>query len=155
MIASTSPTQTSIKTAALISGFCLLIMVIAAPVAEMYAYPKLIVRGSIAETINNLSMQKSLFTTCILAYLLTFILDIVVSWSLYLLLKPVNADVSLLAALFRVVYTVVAIAALLNLVSVYRIVYSSTAFSLEPENIRLQVAQYLNAFKSSSEVALS
>ncbi|WP_018616636.1 DUF4386 domain-containing protein [Segetibacter koreensis] len=140
--------QVSLKTAALISGFCLLIMVVAAPIAEMYAYPKLIVLGSLAETVETLSRHRNLFTICILRYLATFILDVVVAWSLYVLLKPVNAEVSLLTALFRIVYTVVALVALLNLVSVYRIVYGSTAFTLDNQSLHMQVANYLNAFKS-------
>lgn len=140
--------QVSLKTAALLSGFCLLTMVIAAPIAEMYAYPKLIVRGSLAETVETLSSHKGLFTTCILGYLITFLLDIVVAWSLYVLLRPVNVDVSLLAALFRIVYTVVALAALLNLVSVYRIVYASSVFTLDNDMTQLQVANHLNAFKA-------
>jgi hypothetical protein len=144
----THTNSVSLKTAALISGLCLLIMVVAAPIAEMYAYPKLIVRGSLNDTITNLTTHRGLFTICILGYLITFILDIVVAWSLYVLLKPVNADVSLLAALFRIVYTMLALVALLNLVSSYRIVYSSTVFTLDNQSTNQQVAHYLNAFKS-------
>jgi uncharacterized membrane protein YuzA (DUF378 family) len=142
------PNHVSLKTAALISGLCLLMMVIAAPIAEMYAYPKLVVRGNIDDTIINLSTHRELFTTTILCYLTTFVLDIVVAWSLYVFLKPVNAEVSLLAALFRIIYTIVGLVALLNLVSVYRMVYNSTAFTLETQSTNLQVAHYLNAFKS-------
>jgi hypothetical protein len=144
----TQSNQVSLKTAALISGFGLLIMIVAAPIAEMYAYPKLIVRGSLSETVETLSNHRNLFTTCILGYLVTFILDFVVAWSLYVLLKPVNAEVSLLTALFRIVYTVVSFVALLNLVSVYRIVYASTVFTLDNQSTQMQVANYLNAFKS-------
>jgi len=138
----------SLKTAALISGLCLLIMVVAAPIAEMYAYPKLIVRGSVTDTVTNLITHRGLFTICILCYLITFIFDIVVAWSLYVLLKPVNAEVSLLAALFRIVYTMLALVALLNLVTCYRIVYSSTVFALDNQSANQQVVHYLNAFKS-------
>jgi hypothetical protein len=137
----------SLKTAALISGISLLVMVVAAPIAEIYAYPKLIVRGSLSDTVINLSTHKSLFTICIIGYLVTFIFDIVVAWSLYVFLKRVSAEVSLLAALFRMVYTVLALAALLNLVSVYRIVYGSTVFTLDNQSNHLQIAHYLNAFK--------
>lgn len=142
------PNQVSLRTAALISGFCLLVMVIVAPIAEMYAYPKLIVRSSITETIETLSSNRNLFTICILGYLLTFILDVIVAWSLFILLKPVNAGVSLLTGLFRIVYTVVALAALLNLVSVYRIVYASTVFTLDNQSAQSQIANYLNSFKA-------
>jgi hypothetical protein len=140
--------RVSLKTAALISGISLLIMVVAAPIAEIYAYPKLIVRSSLSDTVTNLSTHKSLFTICIFGYLVTFILDIIVAWSLYVFLKRANAEVSLLAALFRIVYTIVGLVALLNLVSVYRIVYSSTVFTLDNQSNHLQVAHYLNAFKS-------
>lgn len=138
----------SLKTAALISGFCLLVMVIAAPIAEMYAYPKLVVSGNLSDTVQNLSTQKGLFLICIMGYLLTFVLDIVVAWSLHLFLKPVNAEGSLLTAWFRVVYTVVAFVALLNLVSVYRMLHAPTGFLLDNESNNLQIAHYLNAFKS-------
>jgi hypothetical protein len=140
--------QISLKTAALISGLCLLLMVIAAPIAEMYAYPKLITRGSLSDTISHLSNNRELFNLTILGYLLTFILDIVVAWSLYVYLKPVNPDVSLLTALFRIVYTIIALVALLNLVSVYRIVYGSTVFIIDGHDKDLQIAHYLNAFKA-------
>jgi len=138
----------SLKTAALISGSCLLLMVIAAPIAEMYAYPKLVNRGSLSDTIIHLSNNRGLFNLVILGYLLTFILDIVVSWSLYVYLKPVNRDVSLLTALFRIVYSIIALVALLNLVSVYRIVYGSTVFVFDGHDKDLQIAHYVNAFKS-------
>ena len=137
----------SLKTAALISGVCLLLMVIAAPIAEMYAYPKLITRGSLSDTISHLSNNRKLFNVTILGYLLTFILDIVVAWSLYIYLKPINPDVSLLTALFRIVYTIIALVALLNLVSVYRIVYGSTVFIIDGHDKDLQIALYLNAPK--------
>jgi hypothetical protein len=141
-------THVSLKAAALISGLCLLLMVIAAPIAEMHAYPKLIVRGNVADTIMNLSANRGLFNLTVFCYLLTFVLDIIVAWSLYVYLKPINPELSLLTALFRFVYTIIASVALLNLVSAYRTVYVSTVFPLDGLNKNLQVAQYLNAFKS-------
>ena len=71
-----------------------------------------------------------------------------------MLLKPVNAEVALLTALFRIVYAVVALVALLNLVSVYRIVYAATVFTLDNQSAGLQVANYLNAFKPQWHFAL-
>jgi hypothetical protein len=138
----------SLKKAAIISGCVLLLMVIAALFAEMYAYPKIISRGNITETINAISTKKFLFAACILSYLLTFILDIIVAWSLYVLLKPVNESLSLLSAWFRIVYTVISIVALQNLVAAYRLIHYTSAFSISTENTPLQMSQFLNAFKS-------
>ena len=46
--------KTSLGTAALIAGIGLLIMVIAAPYAELYAYPKLVVPRNAAQTVQNI-----------------------------------------------------------------------------------------------------
>ena len=46
--------KTSLGTAALVAGIGLLIMVIAAPFAELYVFPRLIVSGNAAETIKNI-----------------------------------------------------------------------------------------------------
>jgi len=140
--------------AAIISGIGLLIMVVAALFAEMYAFPKIIVRGNIQETMDTLIANKGLMIACILGYLLTFILDIIVAWSLCVLLRPVNADVSLLASWFPIVYTIVALVALLNLVEAYRLLHFSSVFNLKNENPGFQLAQYLNAFKAQWYFAL-
>jgi len=49
-----SPNETSLSTAAMIAGFSILAMVLAAPFAELYAFPKLIVRGNGGETTKNI-----------------------------------------------------------------------------------------------------
>jgi len=85
-----STNKTSLGKAALIAGIGLLIMVIAAPYAELYVYPKLIVPANAAETTKNIIANKTLFTSAIFGYLITFICDLVVAWALYILLKPVN-----------------------------------------------------------------
>ncbi|MBD2770481.1 DUF4386 domain-containing protein [Hymenobacter sp. BT664] len=148
MLADIQTNRISLSKAAIISGISLLIMVVAALFAEMYAYPKIIVRGDIRETITTLSGNKSLFAACILCYLVTFILDIVVAWSLYILLKPVNSSLSLLTSWFRIVYTILALIALQNLVGAYRLLHFSSVFTIPDENVSFQMAQYLNAFKS-------
>ena len=50
--------KTSLGTAALIAGIGLLIMVIAAPYAELYAYPKLVVPRNAAQTVQNISRTR-------------------------------------------------------------------------------------------------
>src|SRR6476659_3517390 len=108
-------TKTSLRTASLIAGFSLLVMVISAPFVELVAYPKLVIPGKATETIQNIKNNRGLFTYVIFGYLLTFIADVVVAWALYILLKPVNEHLSLLTAMFRGIYTIIALLALLNL----------------------------------------
>src|SRR6266496_1784770 len=140
----------SLRAAALIAGLGLLLMVLAAPFAELYVYPKLVVSGNTAETVKNIMANKSLFTAAIFAYLITFICDVLVAWALYVLLKPVNESLSLLTALFRLVYTVIALVALLNLVTVLRLLNLPDALTVFPlEQFYAQVMLSLTAFRSN------
>lgn len=140
----------SLRAAALTAGLGLLIMVIVAPFAEVFAFPKLVVSNNIEETVENITLKKGLFVSMIFGYLVTFICDIVVAWALYILLRPVNESLSLLTALFRWVYTVIALMALLNLVTVYRML-DSTGYStgLEPGQMNTQIMLLLKSFRSN------
>jgi len=139
-----SKNKVSLRRAALIAGLGLFIMVIAAPFAELYVYPKLIVAGNAAETAKNIIANKALFISCIFGYLVTFICDVLVAWALYVLLKPVNENLSLLTAWFRLVYAVIALVALLNLVNVLQLLNTSDYVTAFQSN---QVMISLNAFR--------
>jgi hypothetical protein len=145
-----SANRISLRTAALIAGIGLLIMVFVAPFAELYVYPKLVVPGSAAETAQNIIANKTLFISAILGYLITFICDVLVAWALYVLLKPVNENLSLLTAWFRLVYTVIALVALLNLVTVLRLLNTSDTLTIFPaDQFYAQIMLSINAFRSN------
>jgi hypothetical protein len=145
----TAPQQTSIKTAALVAGFGLLLMVLTAPVAELYVFPKLIVPGDPAQTVHHLQAERGFFVLGILGYLVTFIADIVVAWALYIFFKPANQSLSLLTALFRLVYTVIALIAIANLTTIYKIINTSTYTSfLSVDQANNQVMLNYYSFKS-------
>jgi len=144
-----STTNTPIRRAAIIAGIGLLIMVIAAPFAELFVFPKLVVPGNATETAKNIVANKTLFISGIFGYLITFICDLLVSWALYVLLKPVNENLSLLTAWFRLVYTVIALVALLNLVTVFRLLNASAYLTVfQPDQLHAQAMLSLDAFRS-------
>ena len=144
-----STNKTLLGKAALIAGIGLLIMVIAAPFAELYVLPKLVVPANAAETVSNIMANQPLYTYAIFAYLITFICDLVVAWALYVLLKPVNKNLSLITAGFRWVYTGIALVALANLVTVLRLLNTSNTLSLlEPDRLGAQVMFSLSAFRT-------
>lgn len=97
-------------------------MVFAVPFAELYVYPKLIVPANPAETVQNIIAHKMLFLGAIFCYLITFICDVVVAWALYVLLVPVSKSISLLAALFRLMYAAISIFAFINLFTLYKLI---------------------------------
>lgn len=91
------------------------------PFASFSVLPKIFVATSAAQTSQNILANQSLFVAAIFAMLLNFIGDVVAAWGLYVLLRPVNAPVSMLTAWLRVVYAAVGIVAVLNLATAYRL----------------------------------
>jgi Domain of unknown function (DUF4386) len=145
----TNLNQTSLQSAAWIAGLSLLVMVIAAPYAEMYVFPKLIVPYQPNETAKNIIENKPLFISGIFAYLITFIGDLVLAWALYILLKPVNKNISLLTAWFRLVFALIALVALNNVITAFRLLTSPGYFNfLEHDQLTSFAMIYLNAFKN-------
>lgn len=144
-----STNKISLCTAALIAGISLLGSVIAAPFAELYVFPKLVVPYEAAITAKNIIAHQSLFTAAIFAYLFTFICDIVLAWALYILLKPVNKQLSKLTAWFRLVYTIIALVALNNLITAFRLL-TTTEYSklFKRDQLEALVMIYLRAFKN-------
>jgi hypothetical protein len=140
--------QISLRTAAVIAGFATLTMVICAPFAELYAYPKLVIPGNGAETVKNIIAQQTLFAALIMGYVVTLVCDILAAWALYILLKPVNAYLSILTAMFRLVFAIIAIVSLLNLVNTARMVTNPDYLLIfKPNQIQAQVMLSLNAFR--------
>jgi hypothetical protein len=120
--------EISLRQAALVAGLAYLLT--PTPFAEFYVYPHLIIPGKIEQTAQNILAHQSLFAVGILCYLFSYVLDVIIAWALYYLLKPVSASLSLLAAWFQLVYTAVGISASLNLVTVLRLLNT-------PENAAL------------------
>ena len=142
--------KTSLRSAALIAGLGLLLMVVAAPFAELFVFPKLVVPGDAVGTTHNIIANQTLFAAAIFGYLITFLCDLVVAWALYIFLKPVHENLSLLAAWFRLVYTVIAIVALLNLVTILRALNTSDVLTgLPGDAFSAQVLLSIDAFRSN------
>ncbi len=107
------------RRAALVAGLGYLLT--PTPFAEFYVYPHLVIPGHIDLTAQNILAHQGLFAAGILAYVFSFVFDVVIAWALYYLLKPVSASLSRLAAWFQLVYTAAGLCACLNLVTVLRL----------------------------------
>lgn len=141
--------QISLRSAALTAGIALLIAAISAPFAEMYVFPKLIVSYKPMETAANVLANEPLYIAGIYGYLVCFICDLVITWALYILLKPVNEHLSMLTALFRLVYTVIALVTLMNLVTAFRLLTTPEYLTIfEKDQLYAQAMIYLRAFKN-------
>src|SRR5439155_17928756 len=71
--------------------------------AEFYARGSLIVPGDAAQTARNIAASERLFRIGTVSDLITFAGDAILVWALYVVLKPVNGNVALLAAFLRIV----------------------------------------------------
>ena len=143
----------TLRQAALIAGFGYLLDPVS--YAEFTLYPKLVIPGHIEQTVANIAAHPGLFLAIFFCYLINFIGDVVIAWALYFLLRPVNQAVSLLAALFRLIFTAVALAASFNVLTVYRMVTMPEYLSLfGPGPLHAQIALLLHSFRYEWSMSL-
>src|SRR6478735_2600623 len=126
----------SINKLARIGGIFYLIIIAAGIYGEMFVRSKLVVSGDPAATANNIISSQSLWRTGIAADLLMHICDLPLMLIFYLLLKPVNKNLALLAMLFNLIQTAVLVTNKLNLV-VALFPLSDTAYlkSFDPQQL--------------------
>ncbi len=142
----------TLSKAALIAGLGLLIMTIAAIFAEA-TRTSLIVANNATATANNIMANQMLFRFVIISYLITAALDVVVAWALYIFLKPVNKNLSLLAGWFRVAYAAIFGASLFNLVNALELLNNQSYLKVFGANqLHNQVMISLNAFNNGWNV---
>lgn len=99
--------ETSPQTYARVGGLLYLYIIVAALFAEAYVRGKLIVSTDAAATANNILAHETLFRIGFAGDLLNVTVDVAVALILYVLLKPVNRNLALLAALFRLATDVI------------------------------------------------
>ena len=94
------------RRAARLTGFGYLAIFVLAIFANFFVREGLVVPGDAATTFANIAESETLFRFGLLAFLAVFILDVAITWGLHLVFQPVSRQVSLVAAWFRLVYTV-------------------------------------------------
>ena len=145
----------SLRKAAIVAGFGLLTMTIFAIYAYFFVRPSLIVPGDVTTTANNIMANELLFRSSIVSWLIVLMCDVVVAWALYVLLKPVNKSLSLLAAWFRLVYTTIHGIALLNLIFVLQLLSGADYLTVfETDQLHALVLLFLNGYNYGSLIGL-
>src|ERR1700730_3407020 len=107
--------ETSPQVYARIGGVLYLIIIGAGLFAEMFVRGKLIVSGDATATANNILAHETLWRISIAGDLVMHICDIPLMLIFYLLLRPVNRNLALLALLFNLIQTAVLVANKLSL----------------------------------------
>jgi hypothetical protein len=132
-------TEAAQTRAARLAGALYLITMATGVFGEIFVRGSLIV-SDVTQTAQNIIASERLFRIGIVSDLATFTGVLVLTWALYVLLRPVDRDLALLAAFFRVVEVAVSTAATVNSLVALRLLSS---------------AEYLEAFEVSQLHTLS
>ncbi len=100
-VASTNRLEPAQHTAAKVAGFIYLFTLVTANFAEFYARGQLIVPGDAVQTAKNIAASERLFRIGTVSNLITFAAVVILVVALYVVLKPINRNVALLAAFWR------------------------------------------------------
>jgi hypothetical protein len=109
--------ETSPQTYARIGGVLYLVLILAGMFAVIFVRGKLIVSGDVTATANNIIASPLLWRIGIAGDLVMHVCDVPLMLIFYVLLRPVNKNLALLAVLFNVVQTAVLVANKLNLLA--------------------------------------
>ncbi len=134
----------SLRKAARIAGLGYLAIFIFGILAGIAGIPGLFDATTIA---SNLMANEVGFRIGIASWLIAHIADAVVAWALYVLLKPVNTSLSLLAAWFRLIFTGIAVINILNLLIALQLSKGADSLGVfEPGQLQAQMMLFLNAY---------
>jgi hypothetical protein len=117
----TSTIDNSQRKAAKVVGFAYLFALVPALFAEFYARGHLIVFDNAAQTAQNILEHERLFRLGTASNVIVFAVDIALITSLYVVLKPVNRMLALLAAGWGLIETAILVVVTLNDLDVLRI----------------------------------
>ena len=131
---------------ALIAGLCLLAMAVVAPFALFGVMGSIVVPGDATATVSNLIASEGLFRVGIAAFLIVIMLDLVVAWALYALLRAVHPTLAVLTAWLRLAVAAVNASALISLLDVAQLVGGPSGPTLQGDQLQATVMASLASF---------
>src|SRR6476660_6386255 len=137
----------SIQTNAKIAGVLYLGIAVLAGFVHFYVPGKLIVSGDAGTTASNIIASEGLFRLSIASELVILLSEIVLSVLLYVLLKPVNKTLSLVAAVSRLAMTAIHGVNLLNHFFVLLLLGGAGYLTVfQPDQLNALVTLFLNSY---------
>jgi len=140
---------------ALTAGVGLLLMAVLAPFAYFFVLQGLVEPADAAATVDNITASEGLFRTGIAAFLIVIVLDVLVAWALYVLLRRVNETLALLVAWLRLVFAAIFAIAVANLFDVAQLVGGAERSALQPEQLHAQVTSSIASFENGWDIGLA
>lgn len=124
------------RQAAWIAGIGYLVIIVLALFAEFHVRAQMWVPGDAAATTQKVMAAPGLFRAGIVSYLVAAIFDVIVAVALYVLLRPVNKSLSVLAAWMRLAHAVIFALALNHLLNVLVLAGPAAYMADWPEALR-------------------
>lgn len=132
------------RKAAKVAGFAFLITFAIVVYVNFGIHGRLMVAGNAAETARNILAHERLFRVAIAGDLVYCVGVVVLLTALYLILKPVNQGLALLAALWRMVWVLVWLVMTLNLFDALRLLHGADYLRVfEAERLQALARLYL------------
>ena len=101
-----APGTTDRRRAAVIAGIGYVLLFGLGIFANFVVREGLVVTDDATATAGNIAESNGLFRLGVVSFLAIFLIDVVVAWALYIVFRTQHRDLSLVAAWFRLVYTV-------------------------------------------------
>ena len=130
-----------------IAGIGYLVIFVTGIFANFFVLESIVVPNNAASTFNNILENTSQFRLGFLSFVIMVAFDVVLTWALYLIFEPVNKNLSLFGAWFRLVNTAifgVALFALFNVLHLTSGVEYLNAF--EPSQLQARVMLAIENF---------
>jgi hypothetical protein len=118
-------TAQSAQSTARIAGLGYLVIFVLAILANFIALEPLGVAGDAVATASGIAANEQVYRAGVAAFMVVLIADVIVGWALFVVLRPADANLSLLVLLFRLAYTIGHIGVVLGLVG-------ALSFAAEP-----------------------
>jgi hypothetical protein len=129
-----------------------LITIITANFAEFYVRHQLIVPGDALLTAKNIAASAQLFRLGIVSDMATLVCDVILIAALYVILKPINRNLALLAAFWWLVECSIAAAIIVNELAALRFLGGSSLPTLNMEQVQLLTRLFISMDTAGSRV---
>ncbi|MGK7378083.1 DUF4386 domain-containing protein [Planococcus sp. 1R117A] len=138
-----------------VAGLGLLIVILTTLILNMFVFGSLFIPGDAAATVTSITANDLLFRLGIAVFTLVIILEVVVAWALYILLRQVDKSLALLAALFRLIYTATLAASIFNFLSLLQLIQQEIYLEvLETNQFHAQVIFLMDAIYHGGFIGL-
>lgn len=137
--------QPAQRTVAKVVGFWYLFAMAASMFAELFIRGQLIVRGDAMQTATNIAASPQYFRISTVTHLIVFAGDVVLLVALYVILRPVNRNLALLAASWRLVDCAILAVTMLSDFAILRLVSPTDALrAFDPKQLQALAQLFLS-----------